>query len=88
MKQKTFWTDADSYLEEFYSKTVPLTANHHASMLQDIRKGRKTEIDALNGAVVRLGKQYGVPTPVNEAVTLLVKAKEQMVGRQRALQKI
>ncbi len=84
MKQKTFWADADSYLEEFYNKTVPLTANHHASMLQDIRKGKKTEIDALNGAVVRLGKKYGVPTPVNEAVTLLVKAKEQMVGRQSA----
>lgn len=36
------------------------------SMLQDIEAGRPTEVDQLAGTMVRLGKQYGVPTPVNE----------------------
>lgn len=39
------------------------------SMLRDLEAGRPTEIDALNGAVVRLGREVGVPTPANLAVT-------------------
>jgi 2-dehydropantoate 2-reductase len=50
------------------------------SMLQDMERGRPTEIDAINGAVVREGKRLGVPTPYNEALLLLVKAREE-VGR-------
>ncbi|MGH7265345.1 MAG: ketopantoate reductase family protein [Candidatus Rokuibacteriota bacterium] len=46
------------------------------SMLQHLEQGRRTEIDALNGAVVREGRALGVPTPYNEAVTWLVKAVE------------
>ena len=36
------------------------------STLQDILAGRKTEVDIFAGAVIRLGKEYGVPTPYNE----------------------
>ncbi|MGD0153242.1 MAG: ketopantoate reductase family protein [Thermacetogeniaceae bacterium] len=79
MGQSTLWPDADTYLQEFYGKLVPVTAAHHASMLQDIQRGRKTEIDALNGAVIALGKQYGVSTPVNEVIAALVKAKESLM---------
>ncbi len=43
-----------------------------ASMLQSIRRGRTTEVDAINGAVVALGAQHGVPTPVNAALVALV----------------
>lgn len=46
------------------------------SMLQHIEAGRPTEIDALNGALVAKGRTLGVPTPVNEAVTLVVKGRE------------
>lgn len=46
------------------------------SMLQDIEKGRWTEIDYINGAVVRAGRRAGVPTPYNQALTLLVKMIE------------
>ena len=46
------------------------------SMLQHIEAGKRTEIDALNGAVVREGKALGVPTPFNEALTLLIKGLE------------
>ncbi|NPV27578.1 MAG: 2-dehydropantoate 2-reductase [Firmicutes bacterium] len=81
MKQETLWSDAEAYLRDFYEKLVPATASHHASMLQDIQRGRKTEIDALNGAVVVLGKKYGVSTPVNEVITTLVKTKEQLINQ-------
>jgi len=45
-------------------------------MLQDIRAGRRTEIDAMNGAVARYGRESAVPTPTNELLTLLIKALE------------
>jgi 2-dehydropantoate 2-reductase len=55
-----------------------------ASMLQDIEKGSRTEIDSINGSVVRLGERYGVPTPVNRALVAGIKGIEQylkMPGR-------
>ncbi len=50
------------------------TAANHSSMYQDIERGAPTEIDAICGAVVRVGEQVGVPTPVNKMVWQLVKA--------------
>ena len=44
-----------------------------SSMHQDVLKGKKTEIDYLNGAVVELGKKYGIKCPVNEALVVIVK---------------
>ncbi len=41
------------------------TAENVSSMLQDVRNRRKTEIDAINGAVVSIGKRYGIETPEN-----------------------
>jgi len=46
------------------------------SMLQDFLKGKKTEIDFMNGAIVRQGEQIGIDTPVNRAMTCMVKALE------------
>lgn len=74
-KIETFWEGPKEFKETFYGKLIPPTAGHYPSMLEDIKRGR-TEIDSLNGAIVKLGRKFGVPTPVNEAVTLLVKAKE------------
>ncbi len=51
------------------------TAGNISSMLQDIRNGRKTEIDSINGWIVTKGKEHGIPTPANEIITLLIKAK-------------
>jgi 2-dehydropantoate 2-reductase len=50
--------------------------DHKASMLQDVEARRPTEIDYLNGGVVRFGREQGVPTPLNEAVTALIKGLE------------
>ncbi len=50
--------------------------DHKASMLQDVEARRQTEIDFLNGGVVRFGREQGVPTPLNEAITALIKGLE------------
>ncbi|OIQ76430.1 2-dehydropantoate 2-reductase [mine drainage metagenome] len=47
-----------------------------ASMLQSLENGSVTEIDFINGAVVRQGAQWGVPTPVNQALVACVKGIE------------
>lgn len=63
------------------SKLMELAfANHKAtkpSMWQDIEKGRKTEVDFVNGYVVRKGKEVGVRTPANELVTSVIKKIEE-----------
>ena len=50
------------------------TAGNMASMLQDVLKERITEIDFINGAIVREGRLRGIPTPVNLTLTSLVQA--------------
>ena len=45
--------------------------DHKASMLQDVEARRATEIDYLNGGIARFGRELGVPTPLNDAVTQL-----------------
>lgn len=47
-----------------------------SSMLEDVQKERHTEIDHINGAIVRYGEQAGVETPFNRAATALVKGKQ------------
>lgn len=44
-----------------------------SSMYQDVMKGKKTEIDFLNGKVVELGRKHNIPTPVNETLVCLIK---------------
>ncbi|MFO1349384.1 MAG: 2-dehydropantoate 2-reductase [Gammaproteobacteria bacterium] len=46
------------------------------SMLQHMEAGKRTEIDALNGAIVREGRALGIPTPYNEALSWIIKAME------------
>ncbi len=47
-----------------------------SSMCQDVVKGKRTEIGFLNGRVSELGRRYGVPTPVNDVMTALVRFME------------
>lgn len=52
------------------------TAANISSMLQDVKNGRRTEIEAINGAVVRMAKVLGVPVPVNEELLHQVRELE------------
>jgi 2-dehydropantoate 2-reductase len=57
-------------------KVIRDTYHNRSSMLQDVSKGKPTEIDALNGKVSDLGRKSGIPTPVNDTITGLVKGIE------------
>ena len=55
---------------------LPVAIRKHAllkaSMLQDIEHGKKTEVDAINGAIAAYGRKIGFPTPMNEKVTGII----------------
>ncbi len=70
---KTHWPCAKDFLEIFYNKLVPDTAEHKSSTLQDITAKKKTEIDALNGAVVKLANKYKINVPYNSFVYNIIK---------------
>ena len=59
---------------------IPIAIRKHtklkASMLQDLEKGKLTEVDAINGAVSDYGRKVGVPTPLNDRVVEIVHAIE------------
>jgi len=59
------------------AEAMPMTVS---STAQDMLKGKRTEIDHLNGAVVRLGDALGIATPVNRALNALIKLREQTVS--------
>jgi 2-dehydropantoate 2-reductase len=65
-------------------KRLSSTVFVRPSMLQHVEQGRVTEIDSQSGALVREGKAVGVPTPVNEAITLLVKARAAHMAKVRS----
>ena len=70
------WPTPAAYAQVLFDELIPATALHHPSMLQDIRQGKRTEIDALNGAMVRTGSTHGIPMPVNTTLCRLITAKE------------
>jgi 2-dehydropantoate 2-reductase len=66
-------------VQELRDKLIEAGRNLRAgrpSLLQDITKGRRTEVEHLNGYVARRGRELGVPTPMNEAVVQVVKQVE------------
>jgi 2-dehydropantoate 2-reductase len=70
------WPTAAAYRDEFYGRLVPATYDHRSSMLQDLERGRPTEVDAINGEVWRRGKRHGIVTPINEMLTRLIHLRE------------
>jgi 2-dehydropantoate 2-reductase len=74
------WTSAAAYRDEFYGRLVPATYDHRSSMLQDLERGRRTEIDAINGAVWGRGEARGIATPVNASLTRLLHVVEARPG--------
>lgn len=66
--------------EEIWLKAAEgLPDEFKPSMLQSIEKGAKTEIDFINGSVVKWGAKYNIPTPVNKALVAAVKGIESWI---------
>ncbi|RUM60639.1 MAG: 2-dehydropantoate 2-reductase [Persephonella sp.] len=72
------WENPQDYLNFFYKELIPPTREHYPSMFYDIQTGKRTEIDALNGAIVKLAKAKNLETPTNELITNLIKFKEKI----------
>jgi 2-dehydropantoate 2-reductase len=71
---------ATAYFNHFMENLVPATADHWPSMWQDLQAGRRTEIEALNGAICHYGEAMRLPTPYNDAVSRLVRFLERSHG--------
>jgi 2-dehydropantoate 2-reductase len=67
--------------EPWIKAAAGLPADFKTSMLQSIEKNSTTEIDFINGAVVRWGRRCGVPTPVNRALVAGIKGLEYRIAR-------
>jgi len=58
------------------------TAKNVSSMLQDVLKKKRTEIDFINGAIVRQGSNYNIPTPTNEILASQIRTIEASYEKQ------
>jgi 2-dehydropantoate 2-reductase len=72
----TYWRSPEEYLDKFYRDLIPLTARHYSSTLQDLRAGKRTEIDALNGAIIKLGQAHRIGVPANGILYSMIKYLE------------
>lgn len=73
---ETHWNTPGEYRDVFYSSQLPATYNHRSSMLQDLEAGKRTEIEALTGYVSAQGRRCGVPTPLCDTLSNLVRFLE------------
>ena len=80
---RTHWSDAEAWLDHFYTELVPPTASHESSMLQDLRAGRRTEIDSLTGAIIGLAEVHGVAVPTHRELRDRISASESNAPRRR-----
>jgi 2-dehydropantoate 2-reductase len=60
---------------------IPIAMKKHRaiepSMLQDLKKGKPCEVDAINGVVCAYGRKWGVPTPINDQIVEIIKQCQQ-----------
>jgi len=70
---------------EFVRTVAEKTANNTSSMFQDVLRGRRTEIDSINGFVLDRAKRHGMEAPANETLRGLVKAVENVGQRSKSL---
>lgn len=64
----------DPFLEA--KKVAKITSDNKSSMLQDVENKRRTEIDCINGAIVKAGSGHGIDTPYNRTMVYLIKSLE------------
>jgi 2-dehydropantoate 2-reductase len=68
---------------QYVTEVVALGADAKSSMAYDLESGHPSEIDHINGAVVAFGRRTGTPTPYNDAIVRLLKAREALLSRSR-----
>jgi 2-dehydropantoate 2-reductase len=68
---------------QYVTEVVALGADAKSSMAYDLESGHPSEIDHINGAVVAFGRRTGTPTPYNDAMVRLIKAREAVLARSR-----
>lgn len=68
---------------QYVTEVISLGADAKSSMAYDLESGHPSEIDHLNGAVVAFGRRTGTPTPYNDAMVRLIKAREALLARLR-----
>ncbi|HTX58870.1 MAG TPA: 2-dehydropantoate 2-reductase [Verrucomicrobiae bacterium] len=69
---------------QYVTEVIALGADSKSSMAFDLESGHPSEIDHINGAVVAFGRRTSTPTPYNDAMVRLIKAKEALLGAERA----
>ncbi len=65
-----------AYPEELVNRARTFAAGLKASLLVDLERGRRIEVETLQGTVVRLGRKHGVPTPVTDVIYALLKVHQ------------
>ena len=65
--------DDDELLIDRLRLVLETTSSNFCSMLQDIREGRETEINSLNVEICRRGEMLGIPTPLNQALSSIIR---------------
>lgn len=68
---------------QYVTEVIAVGADAKTSMAFDLASGHPTEIDHINGAVVAFGRRAGVPTPYNDAMVRLVKARQSLLAAQK-----
>ncbi|HVN68869.1 MAG TPA: 2-dehydropantoate 2-reductase [Candidatus Binatia bacterium] len=68
---------------QYVTEVVALGADAKSSMAYDLESGHPSEIDHINGAVVAFGRRTATPTPYNDAMVRLIKAREALLSRSR-----
>jgi 2-dehydropantoate 2-reductase len=69
---------------QYVAEVIAVGADTKSSMAFDLESGHPSEIDHINGAVCAAGRRTGVPTPYNDAMVRLIKAKESMSLKNRS----
>ncbi|MBN2733927.1 MAG: 2-dehydropantoate 2-reductase [Methanomicrobiaceae archaeon] len=75
-KIRVRWNSPEKYLDYLFNYLIPSFSNVYTSMYQDIEMKRLTEIDFINGAVVKLGEKHGIQTPFNSCICSFIKFRE------------
>ena len=71
-------------VEAVIAQAATVPAPWRSSMARDLEDGRRLEVDALSGAVVRRGRKHGIPTPVHQAIAACLSLHQPSTAEQPA----